>query len=70
MRDLGVEINESKSVISPDGRVIEFAKKTYLNGINVSSLPWKAILVSKTSLDLASLIYSLHDKLDVSKSYK
>lgn len=70
MRDLGVEINESKSVISPDGRVIEFAKKTYLNGINVSSLPWKAILVSKTSLDLASLIYSLHDKLDVSQSYK
>jgi hypothetical protein len=39
MKDLGVEINLSKSVISPKGNVIEFAKKTYLNGINVSSLP-------------------------------
>jgi hypothetical protein len=39
MTDLGVAINLSKSVISPNGEVVEFAKKTYLNGINVSTMP-------------------------------
>jgi hypothetical protein len=39
MTDLGVAINLSKSVISPTGEVVEFAKKTYLNGINVSTMP-------------------------------
>jgi len=39
MNEIGVEINLSKSVCSPTGEVIEFAKKTYLNGINCSALP-------------------------------
>jgi hypothetical protein len=39
MKLLGLEINLSKSVVSPNGKVIEFAKNTYLNGHNVSGLP-------------------------------
>jgi hypothetical protein len=70
MKDLGVDINLSKSVISPKGEVIEFAKKTYLNGINVSSLPWGAILTQKSNIGLASILFSLQDKLDISNSYK
>jgi hypothetical protein len=36
---LGVEINLSKSVCSPTGDVIEFAKRTLLRGKDVSALP-------------------------------
>jgi hypothetical protein len=39
MSNLGVAINLSKSVCSPTGDVVEFAKKTFFKGENVSSLP-------------------------------
>jgi hypothetical protein len=68
MTDLGVEINLSKSVISLDGGTVEFAKKTFLNGVNVSSMPWAAMMTVKSPMAMASLLFSLYDKLDISKS--
>jgi hypothetical protein len=68
MTNLGVEINLSKSVISLDGSTVEFAKKTFLNGVNVSSMPWAAMMTVKSPMAMASLLFSLYDKLDISKS--
>jgi hypothetical protein len=39
MTAIGVECNLSKSIISPDGRVIEFAKRLFYKGINISPTP-------------------------------
>jgi len=38
MRGLGVEVNEAKSVISPTGKVVEYAKRIALNGVDVSPI--------------------------------
>lgn len=70
MKGIGLEINLSKSVCSPNGGVVEFAKKTYLNGENISALPWKAVISQTDILGIASLIFSLHSHLDYSKSIK
>jgi len=43
---LGVSINLSKSVISPDKAVLEFAKRTSLKGVDVSALPFKELIMS------------------------
>jgi hypothetical protein len=51
MRQLGVGINLSKSVISPTGSTIEFAKKTVNNETDVSGLSWKMV---KSLADFAS----------------
>lgn len=62
MKLLGLEINLSKSVVSPNGKVIEFAKNTYLKGHNVSGLPWKASLSQNTLLGRAILANALQEK--------
>lgn len=49
MKDLGVEINLSKSLISPNLPVFEFAKRTLYKGVRVSAIPFKQ-LISQTSL--------------------
>lgn len=49
MRDLGLEINLSKSVSSPHRACFEFAKRTLVDGINVSSLSFQQI-ISQTSV--------------------
>lgn len=41
MKSLGVELGLAKSVISPDGLGLEFAKKTILKGVDVSPFPLK-----------------------------
>jgi len=43
-KGLGVEINQNKSVISPSKPVVEFAKRTLLNGHDVSALSFKEML--------------------------
>jgi hypothetical protein len=43
-RQLGVSINLSKSVIATSKPVLEFAKRTSVNGIDVSSLPFKELI--------------------------
>ena len=41
LKSLGVEVGLAKSVISPSGTGLEFAKKTLLNGVDVSPIPFK-----------------------------
>jgi len=45
-KQLGVEINMSKSIISLNKPVLEFAKRTSVNGVDVSALPFKELLTS------------------------
>jgi len=49
---LGVECNLSKSVISPSGDSLEFAKKTFYKGVNVSPIPFKEFFMSQTSISM------------------
>jgi len=44
MRLLGVEINLTKSIVSPNEPIFEFAKRTYNRGVDVSPLPFKQLL--------------------------
>jgi hypothetical protein len=70
MSGIGVAINLKKSVVSPTGDVVEFAKKTFFKGENVSTLPWKAALQQTSILGIASLIHSLHDKIPFAMEMK
>jgi hypothetical protein len=54
MKSLGLEINLSKSIISPEGKGLEFAKKTILGGEDVSPIPLKEY--SAALSDSASLV--------------
>jgi len=44
MGKLGVDINLSKSIISPAHRVFEFAKRTIIDGVNVSSISFQQVI--------------------------
>jgi len=46
MQLLGVEINLSKSIVSPSKPVFEFAKRTFNCGTDVSPIPFKQLLGS------------------------
>lgn len=43
MTSLGVECNLSKSIMSPKGLGLEFAKKTFVSGVDVSPVPYKEV---------------------------
>lgn len=43
MSQLGVEIGLSKSILSPSGKGLEFAKRTILGGTDVSPIPFKEV---------------------------
>jgi hypothetical protein len=43
-KQLGVSINLSKSIIAENKPVLEFAKRTSINGVDVSALPVKELL--------------------------
>jgi hypothetical protein len=45
-KQLGVDINLSKSIISESKPVLEFAKRTSVNGVDVSALSFKELLNS------------------------
>lgn len=67
MKDLGVEINLSKSVISSSNSC-EFAKKLFIEGIDVSPLGPKAILqgvISPRNLKDVMLNYNLLDGVEL-----
>lgn len=49
MKLLGVEINLSKSIVSPSKPIFEFAKRTFNNGIDVSPIPFKQLLGNSLS---------------------
>jgi hypothetical protein len=63
MTELGVETNPSKSIISDKGvKVLEFAKRTALNGVEVSGLSWKQLASTARWKDIIPLILSLGDR--------
>jgi hypothetical protein len=70
MKGIGLEINLMKSVVSLNGDTVEFAKKTYYQSDNVSGLPWKAVFKQTSILGIGSLVYSLYDKYNFSKSIR
>jgi hypothetical protein len=53
MKELGVGINLSKSLISVKGKVVEFAKRTLYLGMNISPVPLKEIFASIQSTQAA-----------------
>jgi len=50
IKSLGVECGLAKSVISPNGAGLEFAKKTFLRSVNVSPAPLKELNAALSSL--------------------
>jgi hypothetical protein len=65
MEDLGVKVNVSKSLLSPKGRALEFAKRFYLDNQNLSPISIKEILNSCRGLGSA---YDLSEKYNLSLS--
>lgn len=59
MKELGLEINLSKSVICKNGLTFEFAKVTGHNGKDVSALPWKAFISQNSLFGRANIAYAL-----------
>jgi hypothetical protein len=39
-REIGVEIGLAKSLISPKGHAVEFAKRTIWRGVDISPIPF------------------------------
>lgn len=66
MDELGVSINLTKSVISPSGRCMEFAKKTIFNGVDVSAVPLKELFSGLRSVS-ASLEFAKKRSLSPSQ---
>jgi len=50
MKALGVSINLSKSIISKDGRGLEFAKRTIINGTDCSPITFRSFSEALTSV--------------------
>jgi len=50
MKALDVGIGDHKSLISRTGKAMEFAKRTFLNGVNVSMVPFAEFVVGRQSL--------------------
>lgn len=50
LHTLGVEVNFSKSLISKKGIAVEFAKRTFYKGMNVSAVSLKECLVAKRNI--------------------
>jgi hypothetical protein len=62
LKALGVKVGLAKSLISSD-RTLEFAKRLFFRGVDVSGLPWKLFGVSKHNLSVAiSLLSRLGDQ--------
>lgn len=58
MKDLGVPINASKSVVA-NTEAFEFAKVTGYKGRNVSAISWKMFISQNTMLGRVNILYSL-----------
>lgn len=52
MSSLGVKVGLAKSIISQKGKGIEFAKKTIIDGINVSPIPYKEMSSAHMKLSM------------------
>lgn len=51
MRTMDVGIGDHKSLVSRTGRALEFAKRTFLNGVDVSMVPFAEFIACRQSLD-------------------
>jgi hypothetical protein len=58
-KGLGVEINLTKSVIAKDKPVVEFAKRTGLNGYDVSALSFKDFISNNNFFGRLSIVSRL-----------
>jgi len=59
---LGVDCSLAKSILSPKGTAVEFAKRTFLAGVDVSPTPFKEIIAASTF----SGVFSLQRKYSMS----
>lgn len=50
MRSLDVGIGDHKSLISGSGKAVEFAKRTFYNGVDVSMVPFAEFVIGRQSL--------------------
>jgi len=41
MKTLGVEVGLAKSILSPKGKGLEFAKRTFMDGVDISPIPFR-----------------------------
>lgn len=64
MTGYGVDINLSKSVIAKN-QTIEFAKNTFLNGINVSALPIKMFHNQTDRIGKINIVYYLLQSMEI-----
>uniref|UniRef100_A0AAU7YB72 RNA-dependent RNA polymerase n=1 Tax=Exserohilum turcicum mitovirus 6 TaxID=3229030 RepID=A0AAU7YB72_9VIRU len=64
MTSYGVDINLSKSVIAKN-QTIEFAKNTFLNGINVSALPIKMFHNQTDRIGKINIVYYLLQSMEI-----
>nr|WPH57536.1 putative RNA-dependent RNA polymerase [Rhizoctonia solani mitovirus 126] len=69
MRDIGCEINLTKSIIAKN-RTFEFLKVVGHNGWDISPLPWKALLSQPTLMGRVTLVDSLLRRDIVRKGHK
>jgi hypothetical protein len=58
-KGLGVEINLTKSVIAKGKAVVEFAKRTGLNGYDVSALSFKEMISNNNFFGRLSIVTKL-----------
>jgi hypothetical protein len=54
MKQIDVPINLSKSIISKNGQGLEFAKRTFYKGVDVSPIPFREF--SEATLNLTTFI--------------
>jgi len=67
---LGVEINLSKSISSPNKPVFEFAKRTFVGNLDVSPIPFRQLLSNRRlSERVINMISFLKRGLLVSSSF-
>lgn len=59
---LGVGINMAKSVVSDDGTVVEYAKRTSLRGVDVSAISWRQIAANDSLLGRVQIAMYLMNK--------
>jgi hypothetical protein len=62
MEAIGVPINVSKSVISPNKPVAEFVKRTCLNGQDVSAFSWKQFISQSSFMGRVSTVLGIVKK--------
>lgn len=65
MENLGIEINLSKSIVSHELDVFEFAKRTFYKGYNVSAIPLKQVLCLRSLSERIANCWSFIQSFEV-----